>query len=106
MRAVREEGHPAIWMSDPMHANTRLASDGRKTRYLDVIIREFEDFQRVAESEGVHVGGLHLETTIDDVRECLRSEHDVREGYQPYTSLCDPRLTIDQALEVIGTWKT
>ncbi|MCT2184470.1 3-deoxy-7-phosphoheptulonate synthase [Brevibacterium casei] len=105
MRALQEQGHEPIWMSDPMHANTVTASDGRKTRYMDAITRELTAFQDAAASVGVHAGGVHLETTIDTVRECLSTWGDLRDGHAPYTSLCDPRLTLSQAIEVLNHWK-
>jgi 3-deoxy-7-phosphoheptulonate synthase len=46
VRAVRDAGHPAIWLCDPMHGNTVRAPDGRKTRVLRTVLREIEDFQR------------------------------------------------------------
>ncbi|WNV75186.1 3-deoxy-7-phosphoheptulonate synthase [Geodermatophilus sp. DSM 44513] len=104
MSAVKREGHPAIWLCDPMHGNTRTAADGRKTRYLEAIKNELMGFQQAARGTGVIAGGAHLETTIDDVKECLINVQDVREGHDPYTSLCDPRLTIRQAVEVLSHW--
>ncbi|MCJ2194764.1 MULTISPECIES: 3-deoxy-7-phosphoheptulonate synthase [unclassified Microbacterium] len=105
MRTLQQEGYKPIWMSDPMHANTVTASDGRKTRYMEAITRELTAFQDAAASEGVHAGGVHLETTIDAVRECLGTSSDLRDGHAPYTSLCDPRLTLSQAIEVLNHWK-
>lgn len=105
MDAVKREGHPAIWLCDPMHGNTHTAADGRKTRYLEAIKNELTDFQKAARATGVAAGGAHLETTIDDVRECLINEQDVREGHDPYTSLCDPRLTTKQGFEVLSHWE-
>lgn len=105
MRAIQQEGHKPIWMSDPMHANTVMASDGRKTRYIEAITRELTEFQDAAASEGIHAGGVHLETTIDAVRECLGTSSDLRDRLASYTSLCDPRLTLSQAIEVLNHWK-
>ena len=104
MEAVATAGHPAIWLCDPMHANTLTSSDGRKTRYVSAIIAELEAFKHACDRSGVLSGGLHLETTIDDVRECLTDANDVRTGEDPFTSLCDPRLTLEQAEAVIKAW--
>lgn len=105
MEAVRREGHQPIWMSDPMHGNTTTAADGRKTRYIESITEELRRFQDVARASDSRAGGVHLETTIDDVRECLANKHDLRDGHAPYTTLCDPRLTVAQAIEVLGHWQ-
>ncbi|MGH9103862.1 MAG: 3-deoxy-7-phosphoheptulonate synthase class II, partial [Acidimicrobiales bacterium] len=32
LRAVRDEGHPVLWVCDPMHGNTFVAEGGQKTR--------------------------------------------------------------------------
>ena len=105
MEGVQREGHQPIWMSDPMHANTVTASDGRKTRYIEAIIRELTAFQDAAMAEDIRAGGVHLETTIDAVRECLRGPDDLRSRDDPYTTLCDPRLTVEQAVEVLSHWR-
>ncbi|MGW3725264.1 3-deoxy-7-phosphoheptulonate synthase [Streptomyces sp. NPDC000851] len=104
--AVREAGHPVIWLCDPMHGNTVTAPDGRKTRYLDWIVREVRDFRSaVLTARGV-AGGLHLETTPDQVAECATdpSAADLDRG--TYTSLCDPRLRPDQAVAAVSAWGT
>lgn len=105
MAAVKSAGHPAIWICDPMHGNTVTASDGRKTRYLPAIIRELNWFQYAADSTGVIAGGIHLETTVDAVRECLDSDGESRDAADSYTTLCDPRLTLQQAVNVLSHWK-
>ncbi|MFH9134319.1 3-deoxy-7-phosphoheptulonate synthase [Streptomyces sp. NPDC017524] len=102
--AVREAGHPVIWLSDPMHANTVTTPDGHKTRYVEWIAREVRDFRSaVLTGRGV-AGGLHLETTPDDVTECAPSPSATDEVGDHYTSLCDPRLRPDQAESVVAAW--
>ncbi|RNL86659.1 phospho-2-dehydro-3-deoxyheptonate aldolase [Halostreptopolyspora alba] len=103
--AVRAQGHPVIWMCDPMHGNTVTASSGIKTRYVRTIINEVTGFQQAVRESGGVAGGLHLETTPDDVSECaLDASSDDRVG-EPYTSLCDPRLNPRQALSVLDAWR-
>ena len=102
MRAVREAGHPVVWMSDPMHGNTRTTRDGTKTRDFDRVASELIAFIDVARAEGVHPGGVHLELTPEDVTECTggswaMSESDLDLNYQ---SLCDPRLNGTQSLDL------
>ncbi|MEU5404128.1 3-deoxy-7-phosphoheptulonate synthase [Streptomyces sp. NPDC005963] len=102
--AVREAGHPVIWLCDPMHANTVATPDGRKTRYLDWIARETRDFtSAVLTARGV-AGGLHVETTPDDVTECVVSPVANELPGDRYTTLCDPRLRPDQAASVVAAW--
>lgn len=102
--AVRATGHPVIWLCDPMHGNTVGTPDGRKTRFVETIIREVRQFTVAVETAGGVAGGLHLETTPDDVTECVsRGGHINRVGDR-YTTFCDPRLNPQQAIEVATAW--
>jgi 3-deoxy-7-phosphoheptulonate synthase len=103
--AVRAEGHPVIWMTDPMHGNTVSAPDGFKTRYLETIRHEVEDFQCAVRRGGGVPGGLHLETTPDDVTECVPNESHLSEVGNKYTTFCDPRLNLSQAVSVVSAWR-
>ncbi|HVL05759.1 MAG TPA: 3-deoxy-7-phosphoheptulonate synthase class II, partial [Acidimicrobiales bacterium] len=40
IRAVRDAGHPVVWICDPMHGNTFVSAGGRKTRHLDHVLAE------------------------------------------------------------------
>jgi 3-deoxy-7-phosphoheptulonate synthase len=103
--AVREAGHPVIWMCDPMHGNTVQLAGGLKTRYVATVIAEVERFTEVMAREGAVAGGLHLEATPDHVTECVAGPDHVHEAITgPYTSLCDPRLNVAQAVEVVSAW--
>jgi 3-deoxy-7-phosphoheptulonate synthase len=103
--AVRAAGHPVIWLSDPMHGNTVTAPEGRKTRLVETVLREVKEFQNAIADAGAVVGGLHLETTPDDVTECAHDEHSLESVGDRYTTLCDPRLNPAQALEVAAAWQ-
>ncbi|MFE0189332.1 3-deoxy-7-phosphoheptulonate synthase [Streptomyces sp. NPDC058989] len=107
MAAVREAGHPVIWLCDPMHGNTQRGPLGRKTRLLTSIKHEVEIFQEAAAAEHVVAGGLHLEATPETVVECVADESHLDDLLDPlcYTTLCDPRLNIDQAVAVVSAWR-
>ncbi|WP_308315602.1 3-deoxy-7-phosphoheptulonate synthase [Streptomyces sp. ISL-100] len=102
VRAVREAGHPVIWLCDPMHGNTVRAADGRKTRIVAALIDEVEAFQDVVLAERGVAGGLHLEATAQLVAECVWAPDDVPGA--PYTTLCDPRLNLAQARHLALAW--
>jgi 3-deoxy-7-phosphoheptulonate synthase len=102
--AVRAAGHPVIWLTDPMHGNTVRTPDGLKTRYVDTIAQEVRDFQEAVRAAGGVAGGLHLETTPDHVTECVSHRRDLDKVGEKYTSLCDPRLTPQQAIAVVTAW--
>jgi 3-deoxy-7-phosphoheptulonate synthase len=102
LRAVRDEGHPVLWASDPMHANTIRTAAGVKTRRFDAIMRELEGFFAACWQENVWPGGVHLEFTGEDVTECLGGADDVVEEQlsQRYETLLDPRLNARQSLDL------
>src|SRR4051812_17212036 len=102
LRAVRDEGHPVLWASDPMHANTIRTETGVKTRRFDTIMREIEGFFAACWQEGVWPGGVHLEFTGENVTECLGGADDVLEEQlsSRYETLLDPRLNARQSLDL------
>jgi 3-deoxy-7-phosphoheptulonate synthase len=99
MRATRSAGRVAIWACDPMHGNGQTVGR-RKVRRLDDIAAEAVAFLAIAAAEGVHAGGLHVETSGAAVTECLGAGVGERDLDRRYESLCDPRLNPDQALEL------
>ncbi|MEU4878479.1 3-deoxy-7-phosphoheptulonate synthase [Streptomyces sp. NPDC021608] len=104
VEAVRRAGHPVVWLSDPMHGNTVVGPDGHKTRLLATMAAEVRGFLRAVADAGGTAGGLHLETTPDDVLECA-ADVSVYEGKAVRrTSLCDPRLNPEQAVSLVSVW--
>jgi 3-deoxy-7-phosphoheptulonate synthase len=103
VRAVRDAGHPVVWMCDPMHGNTRITGTGVKTRSLDDIVGEAAAFHETLRELGQGPGGLHLELAGEDVTECLGGSRvpDETALTRRYTSLCDPRLNNEQALLMV-----
>ena len=78
------------------------AYDAARPRDPARILAEVRSFIEVAEAEGVHPGGVHLEMTGQNVTECLGgaralTETDLGDRYHTH---CDPRLNADQALEL------
>ncbi len=102
LRAVGAEGHPVVWVCDPMHGNTFTAEGGQKTRRFDDILGELTGFFRAHRAVGTWPGGVHVELTGDDVTECLGGVEDIVEGqlHQRYTTTCDPRLNARQSLDL------
>jgi 3-deoxy-7-phosphoheptulonate synthase len=102
VRAVEAEGHPVVWVCDPMHGNTITSDGGRKTRRFDAIISELKSFFAVHRDEGTWPGGVHVELTGDDVTECLGGAEEILEGDLGvrYTTTCDPRLNARQSLDL------
>ncbi|NNN18946.1 MAG: 3-deoxy-7-phosphoheptulonate synthase class II, partial [Acidimicrobiaceae bacterium] len=78
--AVKDEGYPVLWTSDPMHGNTFSSSgSGLKTRRFDVILNELKGFFEVHKGLGTWPGGVHIELTGEDVTECLGGAEEVLE---------------------------
>jgi 3-deoxy-7-phosphoheptulonate synthase len=102
IRAIEREGKNVVWSSDPMHGNTIKAPNGYKTRRVNDILREVQQFFQIHKAEGTYAGGVHFEMTGRNVTECVGgafqiTEHDLAQRYHTY---CDPRLNADQALEL------
>ncbi|OUR71353.1 3-deoxy-7-phosphoheptulonate synthase [Marinomonas sp. 42_23_T18] len=102
IQAVEREGKQVVWSSDPMHGNTVKASNGYKTRGVDSILREVQQFFEVHKSEGTYAGGVHFEMTGQNVTECVGGSFQVTEAdlADRYHTHCDPRLNADQSLEL------
>jgi len=102
IRAVQREGKSVLWISDPVHGNTRKTDSGFKTRDFDNIRAELRAFFDVHDEMGTHPGGVHLEMTGKDVTECVGGLSDVSEETlkDRYHTHCDPRLNGAQALEL------
>jgi 3-deoxy-7-phosphoheptulonate synthase len=99
---VASTGHLVVWQCDPMHGNTEETADGVKTRHLDRILDEVDGFFDVHAELGTHPGGLHVELTGDDVTECIGGtvELTAADLGRRYETACDPRLNIEQSLEL------
>ena len=102
LTAVKETGHPVLWVSDPMHGNTYTAPGGHKTRHFDAIVDEIAGFFESHEKAGTIAGGIHLELTGDAVTECVGGGDNIGDDdlAQAYETMCDPRLNGRQALDV------
>jgi 3-deoxy-7-phosphoheptulonate synthase len=102
IRAVQREGKSVLWISDPVHGNTRKTGNGFKTRDFDTIRSELRAFFDVHDEMGSHPGGVHIEMTGEDVTECVGGLSNVTEDSlsERYNTFCDPRLNGAQALEL------
>ncbi|MEU0008683.1 3-deoxy-7-phosphoheptulonate synthase [Streptomyces sp. NPDC006314] len=104
VEAVRDAGHPVVWLTDPMHGNTVTAPDGHKSRLVPTVSLEVSRFVEAVRGAGGVAGGLHLEITPDDVTECAATEAGLDCVAERYTSHCDPRLNPRQAVSVVSSW--
>lgn len=101
-KRVAEEGRSVVWSCDPMHGNTVKTAIGYKTRSLDQVMTEIEQFFAVLPAYGQYAGGLHLEMTGAHVTECVGGAYHVSEADLStcYRTQCDPRLNAQQVLEL------
>jgi 3-deoxy-7-phosphoheptulonate synthase len=99
---VQTTGRLVIWQCDPMHGNTEESSAGYKTRRFGRIVDEVLGFFEVHRALGTHPGGIHLEITGENVTECLGGAQQISDAdlAARYETVCDPRLNIQQALEL------
>lgn len=87
---------------DPMHGNTRTTNQGFKTRCFDDILQEIMHAFRIHSEHHLPLAGIHFEMTGDEVTECIGGSCGLIEAdlNRHYTSLVDPRLNYQQALEM------
>lgn len=104
VRAVRDAGHPVLWLCDPMHGNTVVADDGLKVRWLEDIMNELRQFVRIVTGEGGACAGLHMEASPSEISECHGAGITAARG-PGYTTLCDPRLNLTQAVALTAHWQ-
>ena len=99
---VRAAGGSVLWVSDPMHGNTRRTASGVKTRYFADIYSEVEQAFDIHHAMGRQLGGVHIELTGEDVTECIGGARGPTEGElaRAYESEVDPRLNGEQSLEL------
>lgn len=88
---------------DPMHGNTRITSQGIKTRYFDDILEELCEAMSIHQQSSIPLAGIHFEMTGDNVTECIGGSCGLKEEdlHHSYTSLVDPRLNYEQAMEIV-----
>jgi 3-deoxy-7-phosphoheptulonate synthase len=105
--AVRNAGHPAIWLCDPMHGNTFTTGSGVKSRRVADVVGEVVGFVEALTNIGIRPNGLHLETSPAAVTECIGlnvTEDQLVTGR--YRSSCDPRLNPAQTCQVLTAFAT
>jgi 3-deoxy-7-phosphoheptulonate synthase len=102
IEAVEATGKTVLWVSDPMHGNTRMTADGIKTRHFDDILGELDQAFDIHAEYGGCLGGIHIELTGEDVTECTGGARGLEEGdlKRAYESSLDPRLNYEQAIEL------
>jgi len=103
LKKVTEEGKAVLWSIDPMHGNTFKTENGFKTREFNNILSEVKQFFQIHHAQGTVAGGIHLEMTGEDVTECTGSQScniTIDALGNRYHTQCDPRLNVNQALEM------
>ena len=126
--AVESSGTRVLWCCDPMHGNTRREGDaqvprlsesegvphgsesrgtngGRKVRRFADIKSEVEQAFDIHQRAGTLLGGVHIELTGENVIECngdpaTGSEHAPAAPSDPAPGAVDPRLNLEQSLEL------
>jgi 3-deoxy-7-phosphoheptulonate synthase len=100
LTALGPRAHHVLWILDPMHGNGRTNQRGQKVRLLSDLRCEIDTFFAILARHGLWPAGIHLETTPDDVTECVSGPTDLNQWLSNYRSACDPRLNPAQALAV------
>jgi 3-deoxy-7-phosphoheptulonate synthase len=100
--AIRNSGQHVLWVSDPMHGNTKTTRTGRKTRDFNAILSELDQAFDIHHEHGSWLGGVHFELTGENVTECVGGARGLTEAALDlaYASDVDPRLNYEQSLEM------
>lgn len=100
-------GHFPVWFCDPCHGNTVVTPSKIKTRVVEDILAELKATHIVHLKNGSRLGGIHLEQTGEaDITECVdnRKQDLASCKFPEYRSLCDPRLSKQQAEDVVAAY--
>jgi 3-deoxy-7-phosphoheptulonate synthase len=105
IKAINRSGKCVLWSCDPMHGNTIVSKNNRKTRLFSTVMSELYHTFRIHREMGSYLGGVHFELTGENVTECLGGLENLEEGdlEKNYRTYCDPRLNYQQSLEVAFT---
>jgi 3-deoxy-7-phosphoheptulonate synthase len=102
IEAVQATGKQVLFISDPMHGNTKKIESGIKTRSFEDILSELEASIEIHQSMNSALGGVHVEVCGQNVTECTGGargldEHGLDDAYE---TLVDPRLNYEQSIEL------
>jgi 3-deoxy-7-phosphoheptulonate synthase len=100
--AVRATGKQVLFISDPMHGNTKKTESGIKTRNFDSILSELEQSIDIHTNMNSTFGGVHVEVCGQNVTECTGGARGLDESGlgDSYETLVDPRLNYEQSIEL------
>lgn len=99
---LKSEEINAVFVIDPMHANTFQTECKIKTRCVSRVMEEITETQSIFSEKNMVLGGLHLELVGLNVTECINGVDSLSPEHLPqnYTTQCDPRLNYSQSLQV------
>lgn len=98
-KRIKEEKLNPILICDPMHGNTEKIGN-HKVRKISNLLAEINFTVEIFEKEGLKLNGLHFEASVMDITECINNDIDEIDE-KKYTTLCDPRLNINQCIDII-----
>jgi len=100
--AVKATGKQVLFISDPMHGNTKKTESGIKTRNFDSILSELEQSIDIHKNMHSNLGGVHVEVCGQNVTECTGGARGLDESGlgDAYETLVDPRLNYEQSIEL------
>lgn len=100
--AIQKHKLNVTWSCDPMHGNSIHSQYGRKTRDFEQICLDLKYTAQIHQRMNSYLAGTHLELTAEHVTECLGGSVGIIEKdlLKAYRSPTDPRLNLDQALQI------
>lgn len=101
IKILQQNNRSVVWICDPMHANT-VVRQQQKTRYLTDIWEEIRIFCEIHWSLNSSIGGIHLESTGQNVTEVMGGTFEPVTDLilDQYKTVMDPRLNYIQTIEL------
>jgi len=102
IEAVQATSKNVLFISDPMHGNTKKTESGIKTRNFDSILSELEQSIDIHTRMNSTLGGVHVEVCGQNITECTGGARGLDESGlgDAYETLVDPRLNYEQSIEL------
>ena len=94
------------FICDPNHGNTKVdPQTKKKVRYFDDLKNEIIFTNKILLENGYFLSGIHLESSHSSITECFGGFSNQINNIEidKYTTYCDPRLNLQQTIELVDS---
>jgi 3-deoxy-7-phosphoheptulonate synthase len=97
--AVKTTGKPVLWLCDPIHGNITYLESNKKICHFEDVVTETRMAFDIHAQHNSRLGGLHLETTGENIVECIGGYSST--SHESSAALINPRLNYEQYMELM-----